>query len=845
VTPPPPAVPAPETHTVSCQPKEQPASDGECQLRGTGPELVLHADVLTPHSVFLGGEVRIAEDGRITCVGCDCSGDRAVRTLSCPGARISPAFVNPHDHVAYAHQPPPAASSTRYAHRHDWRLGVRGHSAIPFEGGAPPTVRAAHELRMLLAGTTAMAGGAGQRGLVRNPDMPNLGEGLSTAPADSDTFPLDDSSGLFVAEGCRYGSGHTRGADVERYGAYLPHLSEGIDGAAHNELVCALTQDFGLIRQNSAVVHALAADAETARALAAEHALVVWSPRSNVSLYGNTAPVPLLWRAGVEIALGTDWLLSGSMHPLRELACAREFTDTYWPGAFSPRDLWSMVTSAGARAVGAEHALGRLAPGYVADVLMVRARGQEPYADVIAAEPQDVLLVVRGGVPLYGRAATLDALGAVDCEALDVCGAAQRVCAADSGHSLETLKTAAEATYPLFSCGPPPNEPTCLPSRPDEYDGASSPRDRDGDGVDDRSDVCPDWFDPPRPLDGGSQADADRDGRGDVCDPCPLDSDADCNETRAHDRDGDGLENTLDLCPHLPSANNTDTDGDGIGDVCDFCASANPGVTPCPLPIAAVRNASDSRHPPRHALIDIQKAEVVALRPDDGSARGFYVQDGIAAFSGLFVYTAGKSPGVAVGDWVTLLGRYDRYYESDQLVLVALLAREPGLPTIPALLTQVSEIADGGPLAQAFDSMLVEVEDVMVTAENPDAPSDYDEFTLGSGLRVDDLLTPELDNTFPLGTHFASVTGVLGQSFDHQKLWPRKLEELAAAERVEIAARSAEPNGTQRAASAASAMPVSSFSLTSPFRTATTWPLRSSTTSVGKLATSKARAASP
>ena len=52
---------------------------------------------------------------------------------------------------------------------------------------------------------------------------------------------------------------------------------------------------------------------------------LIWSPRSNVALYGDTAPVTLYDRMGVNIGLGTDWLISGSMNMLRELACAASF----------------------------------------------------------------------------------------------------------------------------------------------------------------------------------------------------------------------------------------------------------------------------------------------------------------------------------------------------------------------------------------------------------------------------------------------------------------------------------------------------------------------------------------
>ncbi|XXT15455.1 hypothetical protein WME94_34920 [Sorangium sp. So ce429] len=56
-----------------------------------------------------------------------------------------------------------------------------------------------------------------------------------------------------------------------------------------------------------------------------KNTMLVWSPRSNIDLYGNTAPIALYANLGVPIVLGTDWLPSGSMNMARELSarCSR------------------------------------------------------------------------------------------------------------------------------------------------------------------------------------------------------------------------------------------------------------------------------------------------------------------------------------------------------------------------------------------------------------------------------------------------------------------------------------------------------------------------------------------
>ena len=119
-----------------------------------------------------------------------------------------------------------------------------------------------------------------------------------------------------------------------------------------------------------------------------------------------------------------------------------------------------------------------------------------------------------------------------------------------------------------------------------------SVKDRDGDGIPDDDDACPD--DPEdkdgfEDLDGCPDLDNDGDGILDVDDACPLiredfDGDRDedgCPEGQEGDRDGDGIPDDVDNCPDNPEdfdgfededgCPDLDNDQDGIPDNDDLC----------------------------------------------------------------------------------------------------------------------------------------------------------------------------------------------------------------------------------------------------------------------------------
>jgi hypothetical protein len=637
--------------------------------------LLFRADILQKGRVLRGGELTVDPGGVIACSACTCEHDPRALTITCPDSVVSPGLINLHDHLSYANTPP-RPTSERYDDRAEWRLGLRGHSKIEYSGGASSAAVLAQEFRMLLSGVTAIAGGAGEPGLVRNLDVPGLSEGLLLGQIDSDTFPLADSDGVGHSGDCAYRRTRMTSAAVAAQSAYLPHLAEGIDELSQNELTCSESGPFRLLGPNTAVVHAVAVGAVEARELARSGSWVVWSPRSNSSLYGNTAPVTLLKHLGVGLALGTDWLASGSMNLSRELACARSLSIHRFNGAFSDFDLFRMVTSNPARAAGVGRGLGALEAGYVADLALFARHGHVDHGAVVQAEPPDVELVLRAGRPLYGNDDLIRAFGASDCEPFDVCGTPKAACMlGDTGFTLGAVRAAGEAIYPLYACGLPPSEPSCEPLRPGEYAPESSPHDRDGDGIVDSDDSCPDVFDPIRPMDDGARADYDGDGIGDACDGCPF-TVGSCARPPDFDRDGDGVSDADDDCPELSNADQLDTDGDGQGDACDPCPAPNPGLSPCPTRLQALCAPGGAALPLGTAVL-VSNVVVSSVRPAGTSAQGFFVRDDSdPASCTLSVYSGSITPWVKPAERVAVRGYLAEYAGAVEL-------REPAVQLAP------------------------------------------------------------------------------------------------------------------------------------------------------------------
>ena len=776
---------------VECQ-TLTPAASGVCQETSAGTGGVrLQGNVLAPRRVLRGGEVVVDASGTITCVDCDCSGapgaaDAAV--VTCAQGVISPGLINTHDHIPFNNNGPVGHGTERFEHRHDWRDGLRGHTEIPYNTQASDDEMLAHELRFVMSGTTSVVSDRGPNGLLRNLDWSSAKEGIDVETVDSETFPHDDISGILKSSGCDYGSDPDTAADVANKHAYVTHLAEGVDDEARNELVCAtMPGPRDIVEPQTAVVHAMALHADDAAVLRESRAIVSWSPRTNVDLYGNTAPVRLLHTSGVPIALGTDWIISGSMNLLRELRCVDELNSTYFDGYFSDFQIWQMVTTNATLAVGTEHGLGLLKPGYVADIAIFDGRERADHRAVVGAAVEDVVLVLRGGRPLYGDADLVAsaAVGGGSCETLDVCGVPKRACVADDvggGTTLASLTAAAEAHYPLFFCDTPMNEPSCVPFREGEYDGVVSDGDSDGDGIANGSDLCPTVFDPVRPMDGSSQSDRDADGLGDACDPCPTSADNGCTPPDADDLDEDGVPAGIDNCPEDANSDQADADDDGKGDACDPCAAPNPGLQRCALTVLAVRDPSHPDHPAEDSEVTVTDLWVTGVTPDSGNRRGFYAQDdSLEPLTGIFVFTGSQSPGVAVGNRVLVTGTYTEFFEHTQIQFPTITVLDAGttLPFGPIAVADPADIATGGSLAESYESMLVEVTGVTVTVMNPDAPADdFDEFVVTGGLRIDDTLHPTLDNTFAVGTPFARIAGPMTYSFDNRKLLPRSDADL-------------------------------------------------------------------
>lgn len=792
----------PDQGEVRCEVLTMPATAaGACAVVMGSSTRLIKGNVLTPTTVYLGGQVAVDATGKIACVGCNCA-TGGETTITCPDAVISPGLINTHDHITFDQNPPYTATTERYEDRQQWREGFDGHHQIPDPSSTGADQIRWNELRFLMGGATSIVSSTGQAGFLRNLDGTADATALGKAkPVNFDTFPLDDASGTRRRGDCDYGPSPTTASMIASDNAYEPHTSEGIDATARNEFLCETSSTFdahmpgmsnNLLLPKTAMIHGIGLQPSDYGAMAAAGTGLIWSPRSNITLYGDTARVTVADRLGVKIALGTDWIITGSMNLLRELSCADSFNSTYLEHHFTDEQLWAMVTANAAALTKTDDVIGTLAQGKVADISIFASHGKKPFRSVIEAQPQDVALVMRGGTVLYGDDAVVGAL-AQSCDTVDVCGTGKRVCTTEIGKSYSDLQAAVTPKYPLFACGVPDNEPSCTPSRPASvagstiYTGAPSATDSDGDGIPDAMDNCPHTFNPVRPLDGGAQGDADHDGVGDACDACPFDANTtpQCNASPMGDRDHDGMPDAMDNCPETFNPDQADGDHDGRGDACDLCPmAADVGGFACPATIYDIKAGMIT---PDHTI------ELTNVLVTGVGSNGFFVQvkEGDTGYagpdrSGLFVFTSSApktttTPAmpITVGARVTLGGSVTVFQGQTELANLSnlqIIAAGPETPPAP-IAVSYTDVATGGPRAAALEGVIVSIGPGTVTATD----STFNAITLTDDASHNLLVDSFLFRTSPLPLAFqgyAAVTGVLAFRQSASKLELRSAADL-------------------------------------------------------------------
>lgn len=320
----------------------------------------------------------------------------AANRMQCSGVLITPGLVNAHEHTAYSFAEAPANMAPVYVHRDEWRFGQNGKPKLDSASTKDQAVMAMIEIRHLLHGETVVAGSGGVPGLVKNISSP--ASDTNVYAADMQTFPFGPNVyAQFGADPCQV-HGHVLSTPVMSVNAapgvpYVAHVGEGINCVAKSEVDDYLKYAVANPGRKYSLIHALMLDRGHLPGLKSADVAVIWSPRSNLALYGKTLDPAWLLDAGVTVGLGTDWSLSGSYDMLEEMRCARSANRATGERQLSGAEIMRMATSGAARALGIGDKVGTIAPGYQAD-LVIFDDAKQAGLDGVGSQDNDAMIAV-------------------------------------------------------------------------------------------------------------------------------------------------------------------------------------------------------------------------------------------------------------------------------------------------------------------------------------------------------------------------------------------------------------------------------------------------------------------
>lgn len=358
------------------------------------------------------------------------------------GGIVSPGFMDLHNHVAYNFLPL-WNSGKRFQNRYQWS-GIQAYgpavkepyNAVKNAGHQCEGVKYG-EFRALVGGTTTIQGSVDlgcTRSWVRNVEFVNFCQDHIR----QNVLPINGISPEDAATlNAQFASGATK--------TFFVHLAEGIDDKSRQEF--EQLRGLGLLKPQVVGIHSTALNAAQIAEMGKIGMKIVWSPLSNLILYGHTTNIPAAVKAGITIALAPDWSPSGSANVLGELKVADRVNKERFNHLLTDRQLVEMATINAAKIAAMDDRLGKIAPGYNADLVVIRKQSNrvDPYRAVIDARPQDVLLTTVDGEAFYGDPKVLSGIKATRAfTTVDACGESRSLAVTEPNtqipHGTESLQ---------------------------------------------------------------------------------------------------------------------------------------------------------------------------------------------------------------------------------------------------------------------------------------------------------------------------------------------------------------------------------------------------------------------
>ncbi|HEX6107000.1 MAG TPA: hypothetical protein VFZ26_15540 [Gemmatimonadales bacterium] len=365
-----------------------------------------------PTAVFKG-RVFIDDSGtieRVTASGAaEPSGFAGAPVLDVGDALVLPGLIDLHNHIGYNALPlwVEPRQKVPFAHHDSWTRAPTYQASISWPAqtlvaAAPEALLAYVQLRALVGGTTGIQGwpSANRKSVqaLRNVDDETVG-GTNRNLIRTSALTLKPLDLGEMAQAQRQGAG------------FIYHCAEGQVGSlVAREFVDAANA--GCLGKTFIGIHCNAiAEADWQRWEKSRAGTVVWSPFSNLWLYGTTTDIAAARARGVTVCLGSDWGPSGAKNVLAEIKVARLASESLGLG-LTDQALVEMVTAGPGDALARcwNKGVGRLAPGAFGDVTVFRPDGGgSVWRRVVEAGEDDVMLVVYEGIPRYGDAKLMTA----------------------------------------------------------------------------------------------------------------------------------------------------------------------------------------------------------------------------------------------------------------------------------------------------------------------------------------------------------------------------------------------------------------------------------------------------